>query len=78
MQATQVYELQKVTLSKNSSCVIMCCVNTPCVLENCERITVGPYNLGYPKLREHFQAAGVDTSMPPTKSNRQQPMDASE
>lgn len=55
----------------------MACTNSPCILENCTEITLGPYNLGYPVLTQHFQNAKLDLSISQTNSNRQQSMDAS-
>jgi len=43
----------------------MASVETPIILEDCEQITIGPYNLGYPKLKNHFQSAALDPSIPP-------------
>jgi len=36
--------------------------NTPCVLENCGEISIGPYNLGYPMLDKHFHSSALDIS----------------
>lgn len=36
--------------------------NTPCVLENCAEISIGPYNLGYPMLKQNFQSSLLDIS----------------
>lgn len=40
----------------------MACVNSPSVLEECEGIVFGPYNLGYPNLAQHLQSARIDIS----------------
>ncbi len=38
----------------------MACTNTPPTLENCKGIIMGPYNLGYPLLNKHLEAAKID------------------
>ncbi len=46
-----------------SSCTFFLCCNSDPIIEESTRITIAPYNLGYPLIDKHMEAAKVDPSI---------------